>query len=101
MKCEIARNIGWTRFHPQAAIEVCLSETVREFLAPLSAPADPSMRAGRHTIADLEKLLGSVVAPGSVDDAARKWPLGYSLGFVVLSSAPLWAGIIFGIARLV
>ena len=85
----------------QAAVEVGLPETVREFLAPLTVAADPSMRAGRHAISDLEKMLGTVMAPDAAGDAEPKWPLAYSLGFVVLSSALLWAGIIFGMAKLV
>jgi hypothetical protein len=33
------------------------------------------MRAGRHTISDLEKLLGTVMAPDAAGDAEPKWPL--------------------------
>ncbi len=84
----------------QSAMEAALSETLLEYPAFFTA-ADPSMRAGRHTIADLEKLLGAVTAPDAADDPEHKWPLAYSLGFVVLSSAFLWAGIIFGLARLI
>jgi hypothetical protein len=84
----------------QAVIEVGSAETMRDYLEPLVTPADPSMRAGQHTISDLEKMLGATLAPDAIGETDRKWPLAYSLSFVVLSSALLWAGIIFGIARL-
>ena len=87
---------------PQTETEVSPGEMFRNYLETLSAaPADPSMRAGRHTISDLRQLLESVLTPNDVNQTERKWPLAYGVALVLLSSALLWAGIIFSVTRLI
>jgi hypothetical protein len=88
-----------SQYKSHAAVEVGLPETAREFLAP--APlADPSMRAGQHTISDLERMLGAVLVPDSARDADSKWLPIFGVAIVLSGGAILWAGIIFGMAKL-
>ena len=63
--------------------------------------AEPHDRAGPYRISELQNLLDPFLHEGEGADNRARWPLGYALLFMLLSSATLWVGIILVVKTLV
>jgi hypothetical protein len=53
----------------------------------------------RHGASEIEHLFDLHLG-GVNSEANEKWPLGYTVAFVLGSSLVLWAAIIFGVSRI-
>jgi hypothetical protein len=91
--------------NPKTGFGQSNAETAR---APAFVPSDAAMGSAGLSVAELERLLDSVLASLECDglqgstlpaQAASshepKWPAAYRLGFILGSSTILWAAIIF------